>query len=150
MNRQIEEQRAQLQEQLNKVAANAIEPETKSSPNKGSKSLAATRANLQEQLSLKEEQCRNLIRALADIRSNMVKIAEGNLRAFNEDEKQNLSIEALIATRTAEWKEKVDEAEKQIEQLKQELKKQKTFARQVTDEATDLREKLGQNEIFHR
>jgi chromosome segregation ATPase len=120
---------------------NDLENMQKSSPNKLTKSTSGT--NLRDQLALKEEQNQALVRALADIRGDMVKIAEGNLKAMNEDDKQSLSVQALITNKTAQLQEKIDDYETQIQNLKKELKTQKNLAQQYKDEAADAREKLG-------
>ncbi|CAF3438912.1 unnamed protein product [Rotaria sp. Silwood1] len=122
---------------------NEYENAQKSSPSKGTKDFTKTGAN---QPPLKEEKRQEFIRALADIRSDMVKIAEGNLKAMNEEDKQSLSIQALITNKTAQLQEKIDDYEGQIQNLKRELKTQKALAQQSTDEAADARQKLGQNE----
>ena len=146
LNREIGVQRSQLQEQQSKLGQGMSENESnshRSSPNKTGKALTTNGVNLREQLAIKEEQRQALIRALADIRSDMVKIADGNLKAMNEEDRQNLSVQALITNRTAQLQEKIDENEKQIQNLKRELKTQKAQAQQYIDEATDAREKLG-------
>ena len=145
LNREIELQRSQLQEQQTKLGQgmSEIENSQRSSPNKPGKAPTTNGVHLREQLTAKEEQRQALIRALADIRSDMVKIADGNLKAMNEEDRQSLSVQALITNRTAQLQEKIDDYEKQIQNLKRELKTQKTQAQQYIDEATDAREKLG-------
>ncbi|CAF4048960.1 unnamed protein product, partial [Rotaria sordida] len=69
-----------------------------------------------------------------------------NLTAMNEEDKQSLSIQALITNKTAQLQEKIDDYEGQIQNLKRELKTQKALVQQYTDQATDAREKLSQNE----
>jgi len=133
LNREIEVQRSQLQ------SMNDIETGQKSSPTRSIKIL-------REQLPENEEQRQKFIRALADIRGDMVKIAEGNLKAMSEEDKQSLSVQALITNKTAQLQEKIDDYEKQIQNLKRELKKQKDLAQQHTDETADAREKLGKLE----
>ncbi|CAF2625726.1 unnamed protein product [Rotaria sp. Silwood2] len=146
LNREIELHRSQLQDQQVKLGQmNDYENAQKYSPNKATKNLT-TGANQREQPSLKEEKRQEFIRALADIRSDMVKIAEGNLKAMNEEDKQNLSIQALITNKTAQLQEIIDDYEGQIQNLKRELKTQKALAQQYTDQATDARGKLAQNE----
>ena len=103
-------------------------------------------AELRAQLEEKEARQQDLVRALADIRAQMVKIAEGNLTAMNNDERQNLSIQALIATKTGQLQDKIDDYETQLRTLKQELKAQKDRNQQYIDEANDARERLAQNE----
>jgi len=120
---------------------NDIETGQKSSPTRSIKIL-------REQLPENEEQRQKFIRALADIRGDMVKIAEGNLKAMSEEDKQSLSVQALITNKTAQLQEKIDDYEKQIQNLKRELKAQKALAQQHIDVSTDVREKLGKLEIF--
>jgi chromosome segregation ATPase len=135
LNREIEGQRSELQNQHSKLGP--------TSPNQSTKKIPTSTTNLREQLDLKEEQRQELISALADMRNDMVKIAEGNLKAMSEDEKQSLSVQALITNKTAQLQEKIDDYEGQIQNLKRELKTQKTLAQKYIDEATDAREKLG-------
>ena len=148
LNRQIEAQRSQLEEhQMKPVSMAPLESDPRSTTGRGmTKTATVNRLNLQEQLAVKEEQRLAMVRALADVRSDMMKIAEGNLRALNEEEKQTLSIEALINARTAQLQEKIDDDEKQLLALRQELKKQRTLAQQATEQSTDAREKLSENE----
>jgi chromosome segregation ATPase len=143
LNREIDVQRSQLQDQQTKSGQtmNDIENVQKTSPNKLTKNLTTNGPNLRDQLAIKEEQRQELIRALADIRGDMVKIAEGNLKAMSEEDKQSLSVQALITNRTAQLQEKIDEYETQIQNLKRELKAQKNLIQQHMDEATDAREK---------
>ncbi|CAF5046911.1 unnamed protein product, partial [Rotaria sp. Silwood1] len=122
---------------------NEHENAQKSSPSKGTKDFTKTGAN---QPPLKEEKSQELIRVFADIRSDMVKMAKGNLKALNEEDKQSLSIPASITNKIAQLQEKIDDYEGQIQNLKRELKTQKALAQQSMDEAADARQKLGQNE----
>ncbi|CAF0721783.1 unnamed protein product [Adineta steineri] len=157
LSHKIEIQSSQLQDQHNKIGQSMMDLEnaqrstssrttttTKNNPpaNTGTNNSI----NLREQLALKEEQRQELIRALADIRSDMVKIAEGNLKAMSDEDKQSLSVQALITSKTSQLQEKIDDYEGQIQNLKRELKAQKALAQQYKDEAVDAREKLGQNE----
>jgi len=144
LNREINAQRSQLQGQT----MTDLENTQKSSPNKLTKNLPTSGTNLRDQLALKEEQRQEFIRSLADIRADMVKIAEGNLKAMSEEDKQSLSVQALITNRTAQLQEKIDDYEGQIQNLKRELKTQKTLAQQYIDEAADAREKLGKFHLF--
>lgn len=73
----------------------------------------------------------------------MVKIADGNLKAISEDDKQSLSIQALITNKTAQLQEKIDDYEKQIQNLKRDLKAQKALVEQHMSEGANAREKLG-------
>ena len=73
----------------------------------------------------------------------MVKITEGNLKAMSEEDRQSLSVQALITKNTAQLQEKIEDYEKQIQNLKRELKAQKAAAQQYIDQAADAREKLG-------
>ena len=142
LKQQIEAQRNQLEEQPTNVPL-GTEPKSTMIGRGMTKTASINRLNLQEQLAIKEEQRQELIRALAGVRADMVKIAEGNSRSLKEEEKQNLSIEALINTRTAQLQEKIDDDEKQIVLLRQELKKQKTLAQQFADQAMDAQGKLS-------
>ncbi|CAF3438900.1 unnamed protein product [Rotaria sp. Silwood1] len=56
--------------------------------------------------------------------SDMVKMAKGNLKALNEEDKQSLSIPASITNKIAQLQEKIDDYEGQIQNLKRELKTQ--------------------------
>ena len=141
LNYQIEFQRSKLQDQQNKL--DDAENLQKSESNKITKGFGMSVTNLREQLALKEEQRRELVSALAGIRRDMVKIAEGNLTAMNEEDQQNLSVQALITNKTAQLQEKIDDYEEQIQNLKRELKTQKNLAQQYMDEAVDARKKLG-------
>ncbi|CAF1054482.1 unnamed protein product [Rotaria sordida] len=139
LNREIELHRSQLQGQQAKFEQmNDFENLQKSSPSKAIKNLPTGTSS--------KEKDPEFIRALADIRSDMVKIAEGNLKAMNEEDKQSLSIQALITNKTAQLQEKIDDYEGQIQNLKRELKTQKALVQQYIDQATDAREKLSQNE----
>ncbi|CAF3440860.1 unnamed protein product [Rotaria sp. Silwood1] len=144
LNREIEHHRSQLQDQQARIGQmNEHENAQKSSPSKGTKDFTKTGAN---QPPLKEEKSQELIRVFADIRSDMVKMAKGNLKALNEEDKQSLSIPASITNKIAQLQEKIDDYEGQIQNLKRELKTQKALAQQSMDEAADARQKLGQNE----
>jgi len=150
LNREIEVQRSQLHDQQSKIGQSMMDLDNarKPSPNKVTRNLSTpTGGNLREQLALKEEQRQELIRALADIRGDMVKIAEGNLKAMSEEDKQSLSVQALISSKTAQLQEKIDDYEGQIQNLKRELKAQKALVQQYVDEAGHAREKLGK---YHR
>ena len=136
LNRQIEGQRSQLQDHHAKSAQD-LGSLQKSAPTRASKPASGNRAQ--------EEQQQAFIRALADIRGDMVKIADGNLKAMSEDDKQNVTVQALINSRTAQLQEKIDDYEAQIQNLKRELKAQKASAQQNIDEAADARSKLGKS-----
>ncbi|CAF0929662.1 unnamed protein product, partial [Rotaria sordida] len=111
LNREIELHRSQLQGQQAKFEQmNDFENLQKSSPSKAIKNLPTGTSS--------KEKDPEFIRALADIRSDMVKIAEGNLKAMNEEDKQSLSIQALITNKTAQLQEKIDDYEGQIQNLK--------------------------------
>ncbi|CAF3484271.1 unnamed protein product [Rotaria socialis] len=145
LNNKIENYRIQLQDQQNKVGStmNDFDHVQKPSPNKGTKTLSTSGENLRD---LPQDKRQEFMRALADIRSDMVRIAEGNIKAMNEEDKQNLSIQALITNKTGQLQEKIDDCERQIQNLKRELKTQKALAQRHMDEAADAREKLAQNE----
>lgn len=146
LNREIGNQRSQLQDQQTKGGQSMTDYESpfKVSSTKVTKTSSTSNGpNLREQLAAKEEQCQKLIHSLADIRRNMVAIAEGNLKALNEEDKQNLSVQALITYKTAQLQEKIDDYEGQIQNLKRELKTQKALMQQYIDEANDARERLG-------
>ncbi|CAF5169631.1 unnamed protein product, partial [Rotaria magnacalcarata] len=143
LNNKIEDYRIQLQDQQSKVGSttNDLDHAQKPSPNKGTKTLSTSGGNLRD---LPQDKRQEFMRALADIRSDMVRIAEGNIKAMNEEDKQNLSIQALITSKTGQLQEKIDDYEGQIQNLKRELKTQKALAQQHMDEAADAREKLAQ------
>ena len=101
-------------------------------PAAGPASLGATREDNPE-----------LIRALADIRNDLVRITEGNIRANDEENAQTISVQALIASKTAELQAKIDDYEGQIHNLKGELRTQKKLIQQMTSETADARDKLG-------
>lgn len=138
LNREIEAQRSQLQDQHGK---GGHDPDSmpKTSSSRPTKTVSSSGTNVASQ----EEQRQRFIRALADIRGDMVKIADGNLKAMSEDDKQSLTVQALITNKTGQLQEKIDDYEGQIQKLKQELKAQKALAQQYIDEAADARGKLG-------
>jgi chromosome segregation ATPase len=138
LNREIEAQRSQLQDQHGK-GGHDLDSMPKTSSSRPTKTVSSSGTNLASQ----EEQRQRFIRALADIRGDMVKIADGNLKAMSEDDKQSLTVQALITNKTGQLQEKIDDYEGQIQKLKQELKAQKALAQQYIDEAADARGKLG-------
>ncbi|CAF1295830.1 unnamed protein product, partial [Adineta ricciae] len=149
LNREIGSQRSQIQDQHNRIGQSMLDLENaqRSSTAKGSRNLSTSSGtNLREQLAIQEEKNQKLVRALAEIRADMVNIAEGNLKAMSEEDKQNLSVQALISNKTGQLQERIDDYEGQIQNLKRELKTQKALAQQYLDEANDARERLGQNE----
>lgn len=143
LNQEIESQKNQIEEQQPKTGHTGHEHSIPSKITKPTSSQPGLITSLREQLVEKEEQQQKLIHSLAEIRADMVKIAEGNLNAISEDERQNLSIQALIVNRTAQLQEKIDDYEVQLRTLKQELKAQKDRNQQFIDEAKDARERLG-------
>lgn len=142
LNREIDAQRSKLQDQAKPGAtSNGLDSGQKPTVGKGAKSPGTPGGNLPG--SQKDDNRQDIIRLLADIRGDLVKITEGNLKAMNEDERLSLSIQALITSKTAQLQEKIDDYERQIENLKRELKTQKTSAQRNADEAADARRKLG-------
>jgi chromosome segregation ATPase len=131
LNREMEAQRSQLQDHGNMQKTSPIRLTTKNAPTSGT------------DLASQKEQREAFIRALADIRGDMVKIADGNIKAMSEDDKQNVTVQALINNKTGQLQEKIDDYEAQIQNLKRELKAQKALAQQHIDEAADARGKLG-------
>lgn len=142
LNQQIEAQRNQLEEQQTNVPL-GTEPKSTMSGRGMTKTASINRLNLQERLAIKEEQHQASVRALAALREDIVKMAEANSRSSKEADNQNLSIAALINTRTAQLQEKIDDNEKQIVLLRQELKKQKSLTQQFSDQAIDAQGKLS-------
>ena len=143
LNREIDGQRSQLQNQQTKIGQTMSDLESMQKNSSGRRPKPPGGANLTDVSSASEEQRQKFVRALADIRGDMVKIAEGNLKAMSDDDKQNLTVQALIMDKTAQLKEKIDDYETQIQNLKRELKAQKALAQQTNDEAADARQKLG-------
>ena len=139
LNREIDGHRSQLND---RQAMNDIDGLQKTSPGRRPKPTSTGGKSLDISL-MAEEQRQKFIRALADVRGDMVKIAEGNLKAMSEDDKQNLTVQALITKNTSQLQEKIDDYEAQIQNLKRELKAQKALAQQHIDEAADARGKLG-------
>ena len=90
VNRRLELKILEMQNQQNKTLTMPIGNENASSSrtDKQSKPSTSNGSSLRDQLALKEEQCQDLIRALADIRRDMVRIADGNLKALNEDDQK--------------------------------------------------------------
>lgn len=150
LNSRLDDQRTRLEDQQAKIGQSMMDLEhaQRSSSTKPTKNLAGSGSvlSLREQLAQKEEQRQEMVRALAEIRADMVKIAEGNLKAMSDEDKQNLSVQALITHKTAQLQEKIDDYETQIQTLKRELKAQKALMQKHVDEAADARERLGQNE----
>jgi chromosome segregation ATPase len=146
LNREIESQRSALQDQRSRMSHQMKETDDnpKTLSNRSAKVASTNENYLREQLAIKEEQRQQLIHSLADIRGEMVKIAEGNLKAINDEDEQRISVQALIVKQTAPLQEKIDDYEKQLQHLKRELKTQKTLVQQHHDEVIDAREKLGQ------
>lgn len=146
LNREIGSQRSQIQDQHSRIGQTKMDLENaqRASPTKGQRNPSISGGtNLREQLAEKEEQNQKLIRALAEIRADMVNIAEGNLKAMSDEDKQNLSVQALITNKTGQLQERIDDYEGQIQNLKRELKAQKDLVQQYLDEANDARERLG-------
>lgn len=148
LNREIDGQRSQLQDQQAKIGQtmNDLENMHKNSSARRPKPGAGT--NITDVALASEEQRQKFIRALADIRGDMVKMAEGNLKAMSDDDKQNLTVQALIMNKTSELQKKIDDYEAQIQNLKRELKAQKALGQQTNDEAADARQKLGRSCSF--
>lgn len=152
LNQQIELHRSELQEKQahGGKSKNDLDSGRKSSSQKTQKSDPTSGANNSEQTAIDEEKRQAIISRLADLRSDIKKISEGNIKAMNEEGKQTLSIQALITSKTAQLQEKIDDYENQIQNLKRELKVQKGLVQQHTNEAADARERLGIYSTFFR
>lgn len=143
LNREIDGQRSQLQDQHTKIGQTMNDLENMQRNSSGRRPKPASGTGPPDLSFANEEQRQKVIRALADIRGDMVKIAEGNLKAMSDDDKQNLTVQALITNKTSQLQEKIDDYEAQIQNLKRELKAHKAIAQQTNDEAADARQKLG-------
>ena len=150
LNREIDAQRSQLQDQQSKIGQTMTDLENMQKNSLGRRPKPTGGAGLGDASFANEEERQRVIRALASIRGDMVKIAEGNIKAMSEDDKQNLTVQALITNKTAKLQEKIDDYETQIQNLKRELKAQKALAQQQNDEAADARQKLGNYLSFER
>ena len=148
LNREIDAQRSQLHDQQTKIGQTMTDLESMQKNTSGRRPKPTGGAGLGDLSFANEEQRQRIIRALASIRGDMVKIAEGNIKAMSEDDKQNLTVQALITNKTSQLQEKIDDYETQIQNLKRELKAQKALAQQNNDQAADARQKLGNNFSF--
>jgi hypothetical protein len=145
LNDRIGAQNSQLQDRqtMNDNENRQSAPSARAPKNPPAKNQTTSGSTPRDQAASNEEQRQAFVRALADIRSDMVKIAEGNLKAMSDDDKQALSVQALIHNRTAQLQEKIDDYVGQFQNLKRELKAHKNLAQQHVDSATDARDKLG-------
>lgn len=150
LNREIDAQRSQLQDQQSKFGQTMADLENMQKNSSGRRPKPTGGAGLGDSMSANEEQRQKFIRALADIRGDMVKMAEGNIKAMSEDDKQNLTVQALITNKTSQLQEKIDDYERQIQNLKRELKAQKALGQQQHDEAADARQKLSNFPFFRK